>query len=228
MAWTCEEDIAGVRGEEVGVEEGAVDESFECAVFEGAGGSGPVGGGAEVCDGEGLVEVEFAGAAVVVEAVGGIGELLDLAKDDPGAEGVDRAGGDKDGVAGVNGDPVEEVFDGAGEGGGTDEVAGDGFAETEGDDGAGFSAQDLPHFRLAVIEAAGAGLEVVGMDLNGEAFAGEEELGQQGQRGGRGVPDLADGFSGRGEPGLEVRRAPDLGTKPRGEADGLLRQGCRR
>ena len=223
-----EEDIAGVRGEEVGVEKGAVDEAFEGTVFEGAGGGGPVGSGAEVSDGEGLFEVEFAGAAVVVEAVGGIGKLLDLAKDDPGAEGVDGAGGDEDGVAGLDGDPVEEVFNGAREGGGTDEVAGDGLAETEGDDGAGFGTQDVPHFGFAFIEAAGAGLEVVGMDLDGEAIAGEEELGEEGEWGDGGIPDLADGFSGWGEPGLEVHRAPDLGMELRVEADGLFRQGCRR
>jgi hypothetical protein len=181
---TGEEDIAGGSGEQVGVEVGAVDEALEGAVLEGAGGGRPEGGGAEVGDGEGLFEVEFAGAAVVVEAVGGIGELLDFAEGDTGADGVDGTGRDKDSIAGVDGDPVEEVLDGAGEGGSADEVAGDGFAEAEGDDGAGFGTQDVPHFGFSVIETAGAGLEVVGMDLNGEAFAGEEEFGEERERGG--------------------------------------------
>jgi hypothetical protein len=176
-----------------------------------AGGLG-AGVGGEVGDGEGFVEVEFAGAAVVVEAVGDVGDLLDFAEDEAGADGVDGSGGDEERLAGGDGAPVEEGLDFAREGGLAEASGWDGFAKAEGDGSARFGAEDVPHFGFAEGRFVAGGEGVVGVDLDGEFFAGEEEFDEQrkGRAFGVGEPDLADFGGGVGEPGFEAGGSPDF------------------
>ncbi len=60
---------------------------------------------------DGLVQVQFARAAVIVQPIRDIGMLLDFAQSKSTADGVNRAGGNEESIAGLHLDPIEQLLD---------------------------------------------------------------------------------------------------------------------
>lgn len=190
-----------------------------------AAGSGEVAGGDAGIAGEvpadgvgGLLEMKFAGGAVgsdaapVVDAVGGVGVLLDFEDEAAGVDGVDESAGDEDGVAGVDVEAVEKLAggalgDGFGIGGGIDA----GF-EAGVDAGAGVGVKDVPAFGFGFAAEAGGGV-VVRMDLDAEFLVGVDEFDEEGKAGG-------------GDAGAEEVGAPGGdGLSERGSGEGAVGDG---
>ena len=145
--------------------------------------------------------------------------LLNLAQGESGADGVDRSGGDEKRVAGGGVEPLEQVFDLAGERGFAQLAGGDGFAEARGDLCAGLGGEDVPHLRFPERIVMLTGVVIVRMDLHGQLFGGEEEFDQKREIGDALKPDFADFRWGVGEKGLEVGRTPDFFLETGREAD---------
>ena len=97
----------------------------------------------------GLVEMELAGSAVIVEPVGEVEILLDLDQRDAAADGVDRAGGRIEDVALAHRPPVEQPLDAAVERGGAQRVARDLAGQPEPDHGARLGVDHEPGLVLA-------------------------------------------------------------------------------
>ena len=60
-------------------------------------------------NGDGAIFVELAAPAVIEQAERRVATLLNLGKHDPGADGVDRAGGDEDDVAFDGWTPLNQI-----------------------------------------------------------------------------------------------------------------------
>src|SRR5436190_16977836 len=118
----------------------------------------------EIAEGQCFVHVQFAWTAVVPEAVGHVGVLLDFAEYDAGADGVYRVRGDHVRLARFNGGPMEQLFDFAGARGLAQLLSRDGLAETHSDRGSGLRVEYVPHLGLAERTI----LAIVGVDLHGE------------------------------------------------------------
>jgi hypothetical protein len=125
---------------------------------------------------DGLIEMEFPGASVVIKTICYVGVLLNLTQGQSGSDGVDSSGGDEKRVAGRGVEPLKQVLDLAREGGFAQSWGGNGFAKASGDLGAGLSAKDMPHLSFAAGVVMRAGVGVAGMDLHGEFFRGEEKF----------------------------------------------------
>jgi len=168
--------------------------------------------------------MQFPAAAVVVQAIGDVGALLDLTDRQSGTDGMDGAGWDEEGVSWSGGVPFQQMFDLTVEGGCAGFLFGDGFPESSGNFRAGFRRQHVPHLGLARGIVVEPSVLVIGMNLYGEIFAGEEEFHQQGHFGGF-KPDFTDGL-GVGLPGIrrlfgELPREP--GSEVRGSPDALVK-----
>ncbi len=141
-----------------------------------------------------FVEVEFAGAAVVVEAVGGVGGLLYLKQRQTRPDGVDGAGIDEDHVADGDGQPLEQIFEGVVGGGGAQDSGVTPGLEAEGHAGAGLGFEDVPALGLAAGLTYLLRASVVGVYLHGELLRRKEDFEQQREVGGGGVtPRMALG-----------------------------------
>jgi hypothetical protein len=71
--------------------------------------------------------------------------LLNFTQCQSSADGVDRSGGNKEGIPGRCVEPLEQVFYLAGKRRFAQTMGGDGLAETCGDLSAGFRGEDVPH-----------------------------------------------------------------------------------
>lgn len=214
----------GEDGEGFGIGAGdrfAGGERQEFGFEEGAGGEGVAFGevhrGLEVVEvdaGEGMSDVEVAGLAVeteavpVEDAVGRIGVLLDFVDEESRADGVEAAGGDENGIAGLRRDGVHEVRDGAVADGLLELVAGDALAEADVEFRSGITSGDEPHFCFwfTIERGCKGGWR---MDLDGEVVAGVEDFDEDGEAVGIGeivaedfgavlCPEIVEGGAGIG------------------------------
>lgn len=86
------------------------------------------------------------------------------------------SGGNEECFAGVDVDPVQLLFDGAGLGVGVQLSDREGLVESEGDLRGGAGAKDMPHFGFAVGLVMLLCVGIARVDLDGEPFGGEEEF----------------------------------------------------
>ena len=123
--------------------------------------------------------MQFARAAVVVEAIGHVAVLLDLDQADAGADGVDRPRRDVEEIARFDPVPFEQVLDPAIERSGTQFLLAHRFAQADAKPRVAVSRDDQPAFFLArPAQPGGFRLVVVGMELDREFVAGENVLGE--------------------------------------------------
>ena len=127
----------------------------------------------------GLVDVEFAGAAVIVHAVGEVAVLLGFKQYGAGPDGMDGAGIHEDHVAFVNRQDVEALFESAIVNAIPDLIHGDAGLETCGDLRPGFGRQRVPALGLSAGLAIFLCQTVVGVNLDAELFAGKDDLDEQ-------------------------------------------------
>ena len=120
-------------------------------------------------------------AAVVVDAVGDIGVLLDLGHHDALADGVQCAGRDEEAVALVHGHGIQHLGEGV-----VPDAAGKlfladrvGEAVVKGGTRLGF--QHVPHLGLAVLVLVLQCVFVGGVHLNGQVFFGVNKFCQNGE-----------------------------------------------
>src|SRR5258708_36040366 len=111
-----------------------------------------------------FIEMQLARAAIIVQPVGDVGILLDLAEGDPGADGVNRARWNEVGLARTNRNPAQPLLDLSAQRRRPQRFFADRPREAEGDTRSLLRPQNVPHFRLA--DAALA----VRMDLHGEVL----------------------------------------------------------
>jgi len=104
---------------------------------------------AEIRHLQGLIEMQLTRAAVIVEPVGDIAILLDLAERETGANSVHRACGHKERIARLRRTPVQQLFDLARERRGAHALARERPLETQRQARPRLSPQHVPHFRLA-------------------------------------------------------------------------------
>ena len=95
------------------------------------------------------IQVEFAGTAIIIQAIGDIAVLLGLNDDGVGADGMDRACIDVDHFAGAHIQPVQHVFGLIGFDGQAEHLAIDAGTQTEANLGAFHGASHIPTFRFA-------------------------------------------------------------------------------
>jgi len=80
-------------------------------LFGGRNAAGRSCAGPGVSDPDGLLDVQLARAAVVIEAVGDVHVLLEFEQGEPAADCVDRARRDEDEIAGADRAPVDQLLD---------------------------------------------------------------------------------------------------------------------
>src|SRR5580658_6334319 len=105
--------------------------------------------------------------------------LLNLAKGEPGADRVDRSGGNIEDVSRRCVEPLQQMFDLAGEGRFAQTLRRNGFAKASRDLRPSFRGKDVPHLGFSLGTVVKPGVGVVRMDLYRELFRGEEKLDQQ-------------------------------------------------
>ena len=140
----------------------------------------------------GLVQMQFARAAVVVEPIGDVGVLLDFTQREPAADGVNCAGGDEKSVARLHFHPVQQLLDFAAQRCRSQTLAADWFPKSDGELRARIGAQDVPHFGFPARILVRGGEIVVGMHLHRQALGSEDKLHQQREIGLK--PHFADLF----------------------------------
>lgn len=140
----------------------------------------------EVDGGHGLVDVKIARGSIeahtipVEDAVGGVGVLLDFVDEEAGADGVESARGDEDGVARAGLDGVDLAFDGTILKGGFEGLARGAFFETNVEFCTGVAVGDIPHFGFGIAAELGGDF-LWRVNLNGEVVAGVEDFDEEGE-----------------------------------------------
>src|SRR3954467_10180892 len=131
---------------------------------------------------------------VIVEARGDVARLLDLDQRQPRADGMDRPRRHRKEIALPRLDPVEPVLDRAVRRGRSQVRLAHSVLEAESELRPRLGGDHIPAFALAVGEAAGAGVGVVGVDLDRQFVAGEQIFDEERQSAPirRLEPDLAD------------------------------------
>ena len=143
--------------------------------------SHPCAGRAGVRHRDRAIDVKLALAAVIEQAERCVAALLDLGNDKPGADRVDRSGGHGDGVVRNHGPPHDKIRDRAVVHGLAQLLAREPPIEADGDLGSGRGAEDIPGFGLAVRQPHRLRIGIVGMDLDGQRLAREQQLEQERQ-----------------------------------------------
>ncbi len=145
-----------------------------------------------------LLEMQLARAAVVVEAVGDVGVLLDLDDRAAAADRMHRVGRDVEEVAGPDRVPHEHVLDRAVERRAAHRFGVDRLPEADSQRRPGFGVDHQPAFLLALAaETHRLGLRVGRVHLDRQLVAGEQVLDQQlRQVRRRHEPDLTDPLAG--------------------------------
>ena len=121
-------------------------------------------------------------AAVVVDAVGDVGRLLDLCDEAAAADGVDASGGQEEHVSGMHVIAGQHIGDGAvGHFGGV-LFRGNLLGEAGQQVGSLIGRYHIPHLGLSLGAVVALGGQfVVGMHLDGEVREGVDELDQEGE-----------------------------------------------
>ena len=183
----------------------------------------------EVDAGEGLGDVKVAGfafgiGAVPIEnAVGGVGVLLDLVDEETGADGVEAAGLDEDGLAFLRGDGVDLVGDRALGDGLFKGLSGHSFFQADVKFRPRLAVGDVPHLGLRFATEFFSNIRRW-VNLDGEVVGAIENLDKEGETVGvREVfsknflsvfgPEMVQGFSGKlagGDDGLGILAINDL------------------
>ena len=128
---------------------------------------------------EGAEVAVLVAAVVVVDAVGGVGVLLDLADEDARADGVDGARGNEEHVPPLHGHAVEDVGEAALLDGGLVGLAGGILLEAVVESRALLAVQNVPHFGLAVLPLMLQGILVGGVYLHRQVALGVDELDEE-------------------------------------------------
>ena len=159
----------------------------------------------------GLVQMQLARPAIVVQPVGDGVVLLDLAYHQAGAQRVNRSGGDEVDLARFGWEPAQQVFNFPRKRGLARALRCDGLAEAGRQSGPGRGAQHVPHLGLAAASLVRLSVGVAGMHLHREPLGGEDEFHQDGQRLGAGnrEPDLSRLPGPRAKPRLQVGDTPN-------------------
>ena len=119
--------------------------------------------------------------AVVVDAVGDVGVLLDLCHHDALADGVQRAGGDEEAVPLVHRHGVQHVGQGVILNAALKLLLADLMGEAVVEGGTRLCFQHIPHLGLAVLVLVLQSVFIGGVHLNGQVFFGINELCQNGE-----------------------------------------------
>ncbi len=140
----------------------------------------------EVDAGERLLDVEVAGFTIEAEAVpvehtvGGIGILLDFMDEQARADGMESAGGNENGFAGLRFDRMDEVGGGSIGDGLLEIGAGDTFLQSDVKFRTWIAIGDEPHFGFRL--AAEMGREFRRrVDLEGKVIPGIEDFDEDGE-----------------------------------------------
>ena len=168
-------------------------------------------------DGQRLLNVQFAGAAVIPQPVSDVRVLLDFAQHNPSADGVHGMRRSEVGLSGLHREPIHKLLDFSAGAGLRQSFAADWLPESQRDPRTRFGLEDVPHFGFAARHT----FAVIRMHLDREPFGSEQQLHQQREFAVRQVPHLAYGFCGIGEKRGKPFFAPHLLAKRRCEADGI-------
>lgn len=115
-------------------------------------------------------------SVVVIYTVGDVGVLLDFRNEDTRADCMNLTGGNEVNFAGMNVNGVEHIF-GLAVGYSSSKIFdGASFLETVNELCAGFTCHNVPHFGLAEFTFVCEGVFVIGVNLNGKAVSGVDEL----------------------------------------------------
>ena len=118
--------------------------------------------------------MQFARAPIIVQAIGYVAVLLDFDQAAPCSDCVHCVGGDIEEIAWDDIEPGHSRFDRAVESGRFERFGVERFLETDTDPRTRFASGDQPTLFLAFAPAGRSqSLSVVGMDLDGQIFAGE-------------------------------------------------------
>ena len=167
--------------------------------------------------------MKLALAAVIEKAECRVAALLDLCNDEVGADRVDGAGRHGDDIARRHRLPRDEIRDRAVVDGLTQVLRRHLPVRAEGDLGSGCRAQNIPSFGLAVRQSNRLRISIVGMDLDGERLAGEQQFEQQ--RGvDAGLPGRSYQISPMAMPSSAAMTGNFRPTTPQGLGTGLFAQ----
>ena len=142
---------------------------------------------AEVCYGQCFFNVKLPGksvrshAAIVENTVGHIGILLNLRNDQPRANRVERAGGDKEDVSALDRDGAEDLGQSSVRRPAGQLFSGNLLPEAIVEAGAGGGVQNHPHLRFAVLALVRQSVGVGGVNLDGEILPGVNEFDEHGE-----------------------------------------------
>ena len=172
------------------------------------------------------VFMQFALPAVVEQTERRVALLLYFGQHDTGADGVDGAGRNVDHVPGDNGPPVDEIDDRAVLDRCAQLLGGYPMLQSSADPRIRPGREDVPRFALAIRHPHRARVGVVGVNLDRQGLAGEQQLEQQRRR--RGIlvrtlePQFAYGVMGAVDtaPWLQIMTPPRLVNDPHGSMFG--------